>query len=100
MKKLKSQYRHSQVNVVKLGSKTTIWIVYASLRSVCHKHFSTKQEKSFYFLHKIDCCGFPIKLRAARGRVLADPWNDYPSSVAHVAKSWKHNSKRRKQYYR
>lgn len=100
MKKLKRQYHQADIKLKtpragKIGS-----VVYPIVRSSGHKHFSTKQEKSFYFLHQIECYGYPIKLRAARGRALADPWDDYPSQVDDVAKSWKHNSKRRSQYYR
>ncbi|EGR3302662.1 hypothetical protein CGH87_23495 [Vibrio parahaemolyticus] len=43
---------------------------------------------------------YPIKLRAARGKTLAVPWDDYPACVYDVAKCWKHNSKRRHQYYK
>lgn len=95
MKKLKQQYRgrikcHRRYN----------WDVYPSVRSGTHKRFSTRQEKSYFFLHEIECKGYPIKLRAARGRALATPWDDYPSYVYDLAKSWKHNSKRRCQYYK
>lgn len=100
MKKLKSQYRHSLTKVMIFRTTTTVWEIYPSVRSRYHKHFSTKQEKSYYFLHKIESRGYPIKLRAARGRILADPWDDYPSFVYRFAKSWKHNSKRHKQYYK
>lgn len=51
-------------------------------------------------MHLIECKGYPVKLRAARGKQLADPWDDYPAHVFDVAKSWKHNSKRKYQYYR
>ena len=49
-------------------------------------------------MHLIECKGYPVKLRAARGKLLADSWDDYPSHVFDVAKSWKHNSRIRKQY--
>lgn len=97
MKKLKQQYRHSVKRTFWYGFQ---WENYPSVRSGTHKHFSTKQEKSYYFLHQIECREFPIKLRAKRGKALADPWDDYPSYVYDVAKSWKHNSRRRNQYFR
>jgi hypothetical protein len=100
MKKLKSQYRHSLTKMMIFRTTTNVREIYPSVRSHYHKHFSTKQEKSYYFLHKIENRGYPIKFRAARGRTLADPWDDYPSSVYRVAKSWKHNSSRHKQYYK
>ncbi|CED61479.1 putative uncharacterized protein [Moritella viscosa] len=96
MKKLKQQYR----NFAKHKKIDYVWDVYPNVRSGTHKKFSTKQEKSFYYMHLIECEGYPIKLRAARGRVLADPWSDYPSYVYDVAKSWKHNSNRRHQFYK
>ena len=95
MKKLKQQYRER----IKF-QRQYLLDLYPSVRSGPHKHFSTKQEKCYYFLHKIECRGYPVKLRAARGRALASPWDDYPSHVYGLAKSWKYNSKRRKQYYR
>ena len=95
MKKLKQQY----LSRIKCQHRY-IWDVYPSVRSGTHKHFSTKQEKSYFFLHKIECRGYPIKLRAARGRPLAKPWDDYPAYAYDLAKSWKHNSKRRYQYYK
>ncbi len=95
MKKLKQQY----LSRIKCQHQY-IWDVYPSVRSGTHKHFSTKQEKSYFFLHEIECRGYPIKLRAARGRPLANPWDDYPAYVYDLAKSWKHNSKRRYQYYK
>ncbi|SEG19257.1 hypothetical protein [Vibrio hangzhouensis] len=96
MKKLKSQYRYMTTKEI----RGVIWRDYVAIRSGTHKHFSTKQEKSFYFLHQIECKGYPIKLRAARGKALADPWDDYASTVYKTVKSWKHNSRRQKQYYK
>lgn len=96
MKKLKQQYRNKYLRY----QRGYMWDVYPNVRSGAHKHFSTKQEKSYFFLHNIECKGYPIKLRAARGRALANPWDDYPAYVYDLAKSWKHNSKRRYQYYK
>jgi hypothetical protein len=48
MKKLKQQYR----GYIKAHG-TYLWGVYPSVRSGTHKHFSTKQEKSYFFLHKV-----------------------------------------------
>jgi len=98
MKKLKRHYYKQYKQRVR--PYTWEWEVYPCIRSHTHKHFSTKQEKSYYFLHRIELRNYPIKLRAARGGALANPWDDYPSSVYALAKSWKHNSKRRNQYYR
>ncbi len=95
MKKLKQQYRSRNK-----AYGHYLWDEYPRVRSGTHKHFSTKQEKSYFFLHEIECRGYPIKLRSARGKALADPWDDYPARVYDVAKCWKHNSKRRHQYYK
>jgi len=96
MKKIKQQY----CSHIKCNHFGYLWEVYPSIRSGTHKHFSTKQEKSFYFMHLTELKAYPIKLRATRGRALANPWDDYPSFVYGLAKSWKHNAKRCKQYYK
>lgn len=96
MKKLKKQYRLT--STVTYGKYR--WYVYPRLRSGTHKHFSTRQEKSYYFLHRIEYRGYPLKLRAARGKVLADPWDDLPLLIMSLEKSWKFNSRRKHQYYR
>ena len=69
MKKLK---RHFNSRLTESDSRNT-WVSYPSINSHIHKHFSTRQEKSFYFLHLIEYEGYPLKLRAARGKSLADP---------------------------
>jgi hypothetical protein len=66
MKKLKQQYRC----YIERREWDYIWKVYPNVRSGTHKHFSTKQEKSFYFMHLVECKGYPVKLRAARGKAL------------------------------
>ncbi|EEV5753594.1 hypothetical protein [Escherichia coli] len=96
MKKLKSQYKKVSIHTYGLRS----WCWYPNLRSHHHKHFSTYQEKRFYALHGIEYRDFPLKLRAARGSCLPDPWDDLPAYTMKVAKSWKHNSRRRYQYFR
>ncbi len=96
MKKIKSQYKI--VSIQNYGPRT--WYLYTNLRSHYHKYFSTFQEKSFYSLHNVEFRDFPLKLRAARGSCLVDPWDDLPTNTIKVAKSWKHNSRRRNQYFR
>ena len=64
------------------------------------KAFSTHQERSFYFLHIIEYKDYPLKIRVARGNGLAQAWDDLPTYVYKVTKSWKHNSKRKHQYYK
>lgn len=96
MKKLKQQYRN---HIIRFDGPF-LWNVYPCVRSRTFKRFSTKQEKSYFFLHEVEYREYPIKLRAARGKSLANPWDDYPAYVDKVAKCWKHNSKRRHQYYK
>ena len=96
MKKLKSQYK--KVIIHTYGLKTWCW--YPNIRSHYHKYFSTYQEKSFYALHYIECREYSVKLRAARGASLPNPWDDKPAITLKLAKSWKHNSKRRHQFFR
>ncbi len=64
MRKLKTQYQYD-IEFHK-------WKTYLAVRNRIHRHFSTKQEKSFYFMHKVECLelGYPIRLRAARGNVI------------------------------
>ncbi|EMN5657628.1 hypothetical protein NQ837_000888 [Providencia rettgeri] len=92
MKKIKQQYRNAIIE----GT----WCWYPSLRNNCHKSFSTKQEKSTYAMHCIEYKGSMLKLRAARGFCLVDSRYDLPTSAYKLGKSWKHNSRRKNQYYR
>ncbi|TCM60671.1 hypothetical protein EC844_13110 [Acinetobacter calcoaceticus] len=96
MKKLKYQYRQS----IRITHKAYFGLIYPNIKSLYHKKFSTQQERGFYFLHVIEYKGYPLKIRAARGKGLAQVWDDLPASVYSVAKSWKHNSKRKHQYYK
>lgn len=64
------------------------------------KKFSKSQERSFYFLHRIGYKSYSLNIRVARGTGLAQVWNEFPTYVYKVAKSWKHNSKRAHQYYK
>lgn len=96
MKKLKYQYRKS----IHSTRHDYFWEIYPNVRSSVFKKFSTYQERNFYCLHRIEYKDFPLKLRVARGSGLPDDWDDLPTYVYGVAKSWKHNSKRKHQYYR
>lgn len=96
MKKLKFQYLQPENTHPNDG----ILKRYPHLRNVYHKKFSTLQERSFYFLHLIEYKNYPLKLRVARGTGLPDERDDLPAYVYKVAKSWKHNSRRRKQQYK
>lgn len=98
MRKLKSQYKKS---LNQQGSRHRyFWQTYPNVRSCVFKQFSTHQERSFYCLHLIEYKDYPLRIRVARGPGLPDAWDDLPTSVYDLAKSWKHNSKRKYQYYK
>ena len=98
MKKLKPQYKHAYPRY----SDDHRWMVYPYLKSSAFRRFSTKQEKSYYFLHRLEYKDsiYPLKLRAARGKQLISNWDDLPVTAYELAKSWKHNSRRKSQYFR
>lgn len=81
-------------------SKLFLKCVVLPMRNAYFKKFSTYPERSFYFFHLIEYKDYPLKLRVARGSGLPEEWDDLPSSVYKVAKSWKHNSKRKHQYFK
>lgn len=100
-KKTKSQYRNSKIKEYFFCGTLIIYEVFPNIISGTHKKFSNKQEKSLYFLHKKEYKKeYGLKIRGKRGGSLPDCWDDYPSYVYDVAKSWKHNSKRKNQYYK
>lgn len=96
MKKLKSQYHQP----VKTDLHDCFSKCYPDIRSVYFKKFSTQQERSFYFMHSIEYKGYSLKIRGAHGTSLPHVWDDFPTYVYKIAKSWKHNSKRAHQYYK
>lgn len=104
-KKIKEQFRNSYIETASYSigmNNMNEYEVFPNLISGCHKHFSTKQEKSLYEMHQYEYFKeYNLKLRGKRSkRNLADPWDDYPSFVYDSLKSWKHSTKRKKQYYK
>lgn len=71
-----------------------------AFRGYMFRSFSTKQERSQAQLHKIEYAGYKIKFRPCRSSTLIDSWEDVTCTMYYVKKCWKHNSKRRKQFYR
>lgn len=65
-----------------------------------YRKFSNKNAKASLGLSLIECKEIGINIRLRNGMDFPDPWDDYISNLCYVAKSWKHNSKRRKQYFR
>lgn len=66
-----------------------------------YRPIRTHQERAMYELHKTEYrfCS-KLKLRAKRGKALPCAWHDIRVSALDYTKSWKHNSKRRHQWYR
>ncbi len=100
MQKRKAQYQYPQVRTRWRGNQRHQWLVYPHMRNQSHRRFSTKQEKALTLLHLIEYRDSGLKLRPARGKALPDSSDDKPNATYHVAKSWKHHSRRRHQYYR
>lgn len=110
--KKKEQYRDSFVQDYiplykmrsSLGLETRIEesTDFPNLREGCHKRFSVIQEKSLFLMHELEYAReYNLKLRRRRSsKSLPDPWDDYPSYVWDLQKSWKHSTKRKNQYYR
>lgn len=94
--KLKEQYRNKK-NVYVVCMEVYIS---ANLRNRIIRKFSTHQEKSAYLLHLAERKNYPLKLRAARGLALVGVNDDLHTNAYKLERSWKHSSKRSKQWYR
>lgn len=65
------------------------------------RSFSTKQERSFGQMHNAEYAReYGLRIRPSRVDGLIDSWDDVPSTAYYVRGCWKHNSKRRKQFYK
>lgn len=99
-KKIKQQYRNSYKSE-SFFLKDYYFDIYPNVRSGCHKKFSKQQEKSHFQMHSLEYKReYGLKIRGKRAGGLAECWDDYPSYVCEMGKSWKHNSKRKTQYYK
>ncbi|BCX73912.1 hypothetical protein RFY44_04215 [Acinetobacter bereziniae] len=98
LKRLKQQY----VKVVKKGLTGDYDDeIYPHRRDTYYRHYSVKQEKSSFFLHEIEYRSYFLKLRKKRGRALMCSWTtEHTPAFCYGGKNWKHNSKRKHQYYR
>lgn len=98
LKRLKQQY----VKVVKKGLTGDYDDeIYPHRRDTYYRHYSVKQEKSSFFLHEIEYRSYFLKLRKKRGRALMCSWTtEHTPAFFYGGKNWKHNSKRKHQYYR
>ena len=64
----------------------------------CHRRLQTNNERRQSFL-TTDETDYGIRIRGRRqGRTLPNSWDDYVISEWYSRKSWKHNSKRKKQW--
>lgn len=98
IKKTKSQYRGGIDFEFGTGK---VYTSYPRLKNRIIKRFSVHQERSLTAMHKVEYKKeYNLKIRGSRDGSIPNPWDDYPSSVYELGKSWKHNSKRKKQYYR
>lgn len=95
MLKLKKQFSRRSIRKTRVGEIE----YYTYVHSESHKHFSTKQEKTAYCIHMIEYKQYKLKIRPSRGSNIANPWDDYPSYVYKMSKSWKYKSKRKRQYH-
>lgn len=75
---------------------------YPNARNYVHRRISTKQECSLYQIHEIEYAReYNLRLRAKRSpRNLPTSWDDLYCEMYDVEKSWKHSTKRKKQYYK
>lgn len=103
--KIKTQYKSSSVteetyaNIVTGNEIKIVSEDYPNLKSASFKHFSTKQEKSKALIDIIEYKEFGLKVRQKRSSGLANPYDDYVGTIWNTRKSWKHKSKKRKQYF-
>ena len=98
-KKTKEQYRDEYEE--KSIYSEDIWTTYPNMKNSCIKLFSKRNEKSQSLMHLKEYKNdYGLKIRGKRLNGLANPWDDYSAYVYKKAKSWKHNSKRRKQNYK
>jgi hypothetical protein len=96
MKKVKKHFQNSEIIGYYKGKAI---YDYPYLRSSCIKCFSTLNEAKQAFKVKEDEYRNLYKIRAKRDRKgLPNPWDDYPTTVYALGKSWKHNSKRVNQW--
>jgi hypothetical protein len=64
----------------------------------CHRSFSHHMSERRQNAAHCDEYGPQIVRGRRRGRNLPDPWDDYPNTSWDTGKSWKHNSRRQRQW--
>ncbi len=73
---------------------------YPQLRNHIFRYFSTFSEKKATLGHIADYPEYGIRFRACRGKNIIDHYDDIPTDILKLSRNWKHNSRRKKQYYR
>ncbi|SHH55834.1 hypothetical protein [Ferrimonas marina] len=96
-KRLKAQFARQAISDTWFGPR----LIHPDLRTNCHKRFSTLQERRWNLAHQPELQAYRTAIRGRRYHksLPNSNWDFYPS-VLDTMTSWKHNSKRRKQWYR
>lgn len=104
---LKKQFENSYLEVYDLNTFNNETVEktykeYPNLRDYMFRHLSTKQERSLYLMHENEYLKeYNLKLRKKRSaRQLPTEYDDIRSFVRKSSTSWKHSTKRRRQYYK
>jgi len=96
-KKVKSHFKSVRSSTTQRFART---VINPQLRSHIYRYFSTFAEKKATLGHMADYPDYGIRFRACRGKNILDPYDDIPTNVLKLSRSWKHNSRRKKQFYR
>ncbi|WKX25409.1 hypothetical protein [Tatumella ptyseos] len=96
-RKLKSHFTCGRRPTTQRFART---VINPQLRSHIFRYFSTFAEKKATLGHMADYPDYRIPFRACRGKNIIDYYDDIPTDVLKLSRSWKHNSRRKKQFYR
>lgn len=97
--KIKKQYIKEKTQLRICGLILKDVYVYKYAKSLNIKHFSMISEKRHSEGAKVDYKNdYKVRIRGKRFGALIDCWDEQPSDVYDNRKSWKSNSKRKKQW--
>lgn len=97
-KKLKPQFQSSRCSST--HKRYARIDTYPQLRNHIYRYFSTFSEKKATLGHIADYPDYGIRFRACRGKNIIDHHDDVRSDALKLSRSWKHNSRRKNQFYR
>ena len=97
-KKLKPQYQFGRSSSTRKPYARID--TYPHLRNHIFRYFSTFFEKRATLGHIADYPDYGIRFRACRGKNIIDHYDDVPTDILKLSRNWKHNSRRKKQFYR